>query len=74
MASLMVRPHVIAPHAGGTEFFGHTVMLTRISKRKEKQKLMSGARHLSFTSVQTVAAWHFGVGFKRTNQAKLELL
>ena len=70
----MAPPHAIAPHAGGTAFFGHTVMLMKISKRKVKQKLMSGARHWRFTSVQTVAAWYFGVDYKGTKQARLELL
>ena len=39
-------------------------------KTQGETKAMSGARHLSFTSVQTVAAWHFGVGYKRMKQVK----
>ena len=70
----MAPQHAIAPHAGGTAYFGHTVMLMKISKRKGKQNLLSGARHWRFTSVQTVAVWHFGVGYKRTKQARLESL
>ena len=74
MVNLMVRQHVIAPRAGGTAFFGHKVMSAKISRRKGKLELMSGVRHWSFTSVQIVVAWHFGVGYKRTKQARLELL
>jgi uncharacterized protein (DUF488 family) len=66
----MGLPYVIAQLAEGMVSFGHMVMLTKISKRRAKQELMSEARHWSFTSVQTVDAWLSGVGFKRTKQVK----
>jgi hypothetical protein len=72
MESPMGQPHVIAPHVGGTEFFGHMVMLMRISRRKGKLAHMFEVMPCwNFTSAQTVGAWLSGVGFvKRTKQVK----
>jgi len=70
MASPMGLPLVIAQLAEGMVFFGHTVMSMRISNRKGKQELMSGARHYSITSAKTVDVWLSGVGFKKMKQVK----
>jgi hypothetical protein len=72
MESPMGQPHVIAPHVVGTEFFGHTVMLMRISRRKGKLGHMFEVMPCwNSTSAQNVDAWLSGVGFvKRTKQVK----
>ena len=72
MESPMGQPHVIAPHVGGTEFFGDMVMLMRISRRKGKLAHMFEVMPCwNSTSAQNVDAWLSGVGFaKRTKQVK----
>jgi hypothetical protein len=75
MASLMAPLPVIARHVEGTELCGRTAMSMKTSEHKVKLVPMFGTMpYLHFTSAPSADAWHFGVGYERTKQAKLELL
>jgi uncharacterized membrane protein AbrB (regulator of aidB expression) len=64
---------VIALHAEGTVFFGHTAMSMRTSRHKVKLGRLFGVMPCwHFTFAQTVVAWHIGVGFEKTKVVKLE--
>ena len=69
MESPMGQPHVIAPHVVGTEFFGHTVILMRISRRKgETRAYVRGDAMLEFHFCPKCGCMAFWRGLRRKDE------